>query len=576
MKKILSMVLAAVMCATMMVGCGGSQKPAETDSSKEQQSVEAEAKPEEKAEVEEKSEETQKPSKTADPNKKDIKFGITSSFRDFTDYIPEKMAQWGYNVEIIELDSPVVANTALVEGSVDVNYIQHLPYLLAYNESNGTKLHPCKPYIMSSMDCIASKKYKTLEEVPDGASIAVADDASNLSVNLQDLESIGWLKLKEIPEGSLYTTFDIVENPKNLQLVEMDMFSRFSAMEGDVDLAMSFFSNTSQEKYNFNLLKLFDENIAYPQVVAVREEDKDAQWVKDFMDAFTSQEQVDRINEKNTPTLSWKILFEVKEDSASLEKSEEKSRKADPNKTTIKLGVTPSFEYYIDYIPEVMGEWGYTVEVVSLDSPVAANTALAEGSIDVNYFQHLPYLLAFNESNGTRLHPCEPYIMSSMDCIASKKYKTLEEVPDGASIAVADDASNLSINLEDLQSIGWLKLKEIPEDSLYTTFDIIENPKNLQLVEMDMFSRFSAMDGDVDLAMSFFSNQSQAKYNFNLLKLFEENISYPIIAVVREEDKETQWVDDCIAALASETQLERIAEQNKPSLAWKVLFEVAE
>ena len=73
------------------------------------------------------------------------------------------MAQWGYNVEIIELDSPVVANTALVEGSVDVNYIQHLPYLLAYNESNGTKLHPCEPYIMSSMDCIASKKYKTLE-----------------------------------------------------------------------------------------------------------------------------------------------------------------------------------------------------------------------------------------------------------------------------------------------------------------------------------------------------------------------------------------------------------------------------
>ena len=61
-----------------------------------------------------------------------------------------------------------------------------------------------------------------------------------------------------------------------------------------------------------------------------------------------------------------------------------------------------------------------------------------------------------------------------------------------------------------------------------------------------------------------------------MLKLFEENISYPIIAVVREEDKETQWVDDFMAALASETQLERIAEQNKPSLAWKVLFEVAE
>lgn len=323
MKKIFSLLLAAIMLAGLLAGCGDSgktvneepakeeqttQNDTQNDTQKEEQTAQNDAQKEEQDDAQQPAENEQR---TADPNKQKIKFGITASFVDFTDYIPDMMAQWGYDVELTVLDSPVVADTALAEGSIDVNYIQHLPYLLAFNESNGTNLYPLEPYIMSSMDCIASLKYKTLDEVPDGASIAIADDASNLSVNLEDLASIGWLTLAEIPEGSLYTTFDIIDNPKNLQLVEMDMFSRFSAMNGDVDLAMSFYSNTSQAKYGFNLLKLFDENIAYPQVIAVREEDKDAQWVQDFIAAFTCQEQVDRINAKNVPNLAWKILFEV-------------------------------------------------------------------------------------------------------------------------------------------------------------------------------------------------------------------------------------------------------------------------
>lgn len=303
MKKLVCVTLALLLAGGVLAGCGNNTQKSD---STETQSVDSVTETTGAASAEE-------GERTPDPDKTHITFGITASFEHFTDYIPEMMAEWGYDVELVVLDSPVVANTALTEGSIDVNYIQHLPYLLAYNESNGTSLYPCEPYIMSSMDCIASIKYTSLEEVPDGASIAIADDASNLSVNLEDLASIGWLTLKEIPEGSLYTTFDILENPKNLDLVEMDMFSRFSAMESDVDLAMGFYSNTSQQKYGFNLLKLFDENIAYPQVVAVREEDKDAQWVADFMEAMTSQTQIDKINEKNDPELAWKILFSVNE-----------------------------------------------------------------------------------------------------------------------------------------------------------------------------------------------------------------------------------------------------------------------
>ena len=311
MKKFFSMLLALVMLVSLMAGCGGNQNAGnQSDNSANSTSQDEQEAANTTADNDaESSDSSSEETRTADPNKTSIVFGITASFVDFTDYIPDMMAEWGYDVEIKVLDSPVVADTALAEGSIDANYIQHLPYLLAFNESNGTNLYACEPYIMSSMDCIASLKYASLDEVPDGASIAVADDASNLSVNLEDLASIGWLTLAEIPEGSSYTTFDIVENPKNLQLIEMDMATRFAAMDGDVDLAMGFYTNTAQAKYNFNLLKLFDENIAYPQVVAVREEDKDAKWVEDLMAAMTSEAQVERINAKNDPNLAWKILF---------------------------------------------------------------------------------------------------------------------------------------------------------------------------------------------------------------------------------------------------------------------------
>lgn len=62
----------------------------------------------------------------------------------------------------------------------------------------------------NSTDRVPCMKYTSIDKIPDGASIAIADDASNLSVNLEDLASIGLITLAEIPEGSLYTTFDII------------------------------------------------------------------------------------------------------------------------------------------------------------------------------------------------------------------------------------------------------------------------------------------------------------------------------------------------------------------------------
>ena len=124
-KGIITSLLVMTMTGALLAGCGG--KTSNSGKTEEKESTEK--------------------TESTEPEKTDIKLGITSGFTDFTDYIPDMMKEWGYNVEIVTLDDPVVADNALVEGSIDASYHQHLPYLEAYNKSNGTNLHACKPFI---------------------------------------------------------------------------------------------------------------------------------------------------------------------------------------------------------------------------------------------------------------------------------------------------------------------------------------------------------------------------------------------------------------------------------------------
>lgn len=280
MKKIISSMLIVVMFATMLVGCGK-----QTEENKE----------------------------TKTEEKKKIVMGGPAMFMDYIDFLPEVMAEKGYEVEIQVFDDVVTPDNALAEGSIDANFYQHKPYLDAYNEANGTDLYACEPYIMASYDCVVSKKYTSLDELPDGAKVAISDDASNLSANLHSLEFLGLIELKDIPEGSYYTTFDITKNPKNLEFVEVEMNSKYAILD-DVDIAMVFYSNKSAEKYQCNILKILDDDpvVAFPVIVAVDCKNKDQQWVKDMMEAMTGEEMKAKLDELNTPNKAWRVLFEEK------------------------------------------------------------------------------------------------------------------------------------------------------------------------------------------------------------------------------------------------------------------------
>lgn len=107
--------------------------------------------------------------------------------------------------------------------------------------------------------------------------------------------------------------------------------------------------------------------------------------------------------------------------------------------------------------------------------------SLEDGSLDANYFQHEPYLLQFNEENNTHLVSAGAIHYEPMGIFPSKT-KTIEELADGATIAVPNDTTNEARALLLLEKAGLIKVD--PEAGLTATkYDITENPKNLVIEE---------------------------------------------------------------------------------------------
>ena len=144
---------------------------------------------------------------------------------------------------------------------------------------------------------------------------------------------------------------------------------------------------------------------------------------------------------------------------------------------------------------EVLAAEGYDLEVVEYDDYVQPNLVVDSGELDANYFQN-----SFNAENGTNIVSVglihyEPF------GIYAGKTASLEELPDGAEIIIPNDGSNETRALLLLQQEGLIKLADgIDASSNATVFDIAENPKNLQITEMDA-AQLARSREDVDLAV---------------------------------------------------------------------------
>ena len=128
-------------------------------------------------------------------------------------------------------------------------------------------------------------------------------------------------------------------------------------------------------------------------------------------------------------------------------------------------------------------EQGYTLNVKEFTDYVQPNTVTEEGEVDANYFQHQPYLDSFNEEKGTHLVSVEAIHFEPFGLYAGKT-ATLDALADGATVAVPNDTTNEARALLLLQQEGLIKLAD-GAGITATTKDIVENPKNLKIQELE-------------------------------------------------------------------------------------------
>ena len=151
---------------------------------------------------------------------------------------------------------------------------------------------------------------------------------------------------------------------------------------------------------------------------------------------------------------------------------------------TLTVGATPNpHAEILAQVKDDLAAEGIDLVVKEYSDYVVPNTAVEEGDLDANYFQHTPYMEKFNEENGTHLVSVGKIHYEPMG-IYPGLTKTLEELPDGATIAVPNDATNEARALQLLAAQGLIKLKE--DAGLNATpNDITSNPKNLQFKELE-------------------------------------------------------------------------------------------
>ena len=227
------------------------------------------------------------------------------------------------------------------------------------------------------------------------------------------------------------------------------------------------------------------------------------------------------------------------------------------NDKTITVGASPTpHAEILNAAKDVLAEAGWTLEVVEFTDYVQPNTALVDGDLDANYFQHIPYMNNFNKENGADLVSAiemhyEPF------GIYPGQTATLEELADGATIAVPNDGSNETRALLLLQDAGLIKLKDgIDPTSDATKLDIVENPKNLDIQEIAAEQLPRSLE-DVDLAVINGNYALQADLNAKEDSLITENPEYAKVYVnvvaCRSGDENSDKIQALKKALQSDT-----------------------
>ncbi|MBP3867202.1 MAG: MetQ/NlpA family ABC transporter substrate-binding protein [Eggerthellaceae bacterium] len=218
----------------------------------------------------------------------------------------------------------------------------------------------------------------------------------------------------------------------------------------------------------------------------------------------------------------------------------------------IKVGATPTphAEILNDAVAPLVEAAGYKLEVVEFTDYVLPNTSTEDGELDANYFQHIPYLDDFNKEQGTHLVNVAGVHIEPMRIYAGKT-SSLDDLADGAQVAVPNDTTNEARALLLLQTAGLIELND-PTDLAATPKDIKSNPKNLQFVEVEAATVPTVLQ-DVDIAVINTNYALGADLSSDLILLTEAGDSpYVNVLVVKEGNESSEKTKVLVDAITSQ------------------------
>lgn len=195
-----------------------------------------------------------------------------------------------YKIELVEVSDNIQYNEALLNDEVYANFAQHEPFMEMFNENNKGDLVAVQAIYNARVGFYAPE-YKKVEEIKEGAEVAVPSDPTNQARALLILESHDLIKLKD-GVGFKATISDVKENPKNLKFTEVDLLNLTSAYEDGVDLVFNYptyIAKVGLKPENALLLEQDPENTFAIQVV-VRKGNQDTEATKALVEAFASKE----------------------------------------------------------------------------------------------------------------------------------------------------------------------------------------------------------------------------------------------------------------------------------------------
>lgn len=234
---------------------------------------------------------------------KTVKIASVGSDADIWRYIAEseQAKKAGLKIEVQEINGGVPLNESVADGTVDANAFQSIGYLQGFNEANSNKLVPVGTTYIEPMG-LYSKKVKSLNDLPNGAKVAIPDNPYNTTRALRLLESAGLIKLPSDFKDGTGTPSDIVENKKNLEFLLIDDTTSVRVLD-DTDLIA--IGNTIALEGGLNVLKdsLFYEKadastITSINVIAVKAENADKEEYKKLVDLYHDPEIQKYISEQ--------------------------------------------------------------------------------------------------------------------------------------------------------------------------------------------------------------------------------------------------------------------------------------